>query len=553
MTTHDTDFSGGPPGDVRIPYMHETDTATHGEDYRDYENRPPSIYRLIHVLSGYRITIALGILAVMIGYGLLAAIQVLRAPSQRMLTLPFRLSFQGADLGLYPNGLKFSGGDIVATPIVTTAYNRNRLDRFVSLRSFTQSLVVLEENAALERLTAEYRARLADARLNPVDRERLTAEYQQKSASLDKTEWSLVLTMPEGSGGIPTTVGNKVMHDILSLWAEDTAVMRRALQYRVPMITANIFAEDPLQDELVISIVWLRARINDVIFNIRRMGTLPGAELARTERSNVSLAELELLLSEMLRMEVEPLIARAIQAGTMRNPSATLSTLLAQREFDLRQLQQATRRTEILRAALNDYASDQPPQRTAEDSESPTKGIPAGKGSDVIPQLDQTFLDRLVQMATDSTDREYRRRAADEIRNASLDTLPLYAAVAFDEQLIALAKSSPGSRTDPQTQAALQSRFDSARKRTLQAVSDINELHRLLSRNLQPSAQLYTVTGPVSSTTERTMSLSRIALGGLITFLVAIPLLCAAALLHARFVREEEEEHDRELAAHAET
>lgn len=535
--------------------MHDHETAAGApEEYRDIPAEPPSIYRILRVLGAYRTAIGLGLLAVMIAYAIVAPVLLLRAPSQRIVTLPFRLEFAGAGEGRYPNGLKFSAGDIVAGPIATAAYERNGLNRFISLPRFMGSLVVLETNEALERLRADYRSRLADPRLSLVDRERLATEFEQKMASLNKDEWSLSLVVPDKNATIPPTVANKVLHDVLTLWAEDTARTRKALQYQVPTLTSNIFAPQGTHNELVLSLTTLRSRVGDVMGNINEISKLPGAALVRSRRSNHSLAEIELLLSDLLRTEVEPLIARALDAGTMHDRAATVAMLEAQLEYDARRLAYASRRAEILRSALNDYIGESSTGRMR--AEGTVEGTPANQrpmpgtssGDTLMPQLSASFLDRLVEMANNNADREYRQHTVDQIREAWLTTLPLQSMVTFDEQVIAQARRA-GTGGGAAVEATLRAQYDAARRQAIAAVNDVNEIYLLLSRNLQPSTQLFSATGPTTSRIERTLSVFRIALGGLITFFVAIPVLCVAALIHNWFVREEEEEENQRILA----
>lgn len=533
--------------------MYESDIGPERPDtYRDSADVTPSIYRIVRILAEYRAFLGLGLLAVAGGYILVAAVLLLRAPSQRVVALPFRLEFSGASEGTYPNGLKFSSGDIVAAPIVTAVYQRNRLDRFLSPGAFTRSLVVIESNQALEQLTADYRSRLADPRLSPVDRERLTAEFRQKSASLSKGDWALTLVVPDKSGTIPDVVAKKVLQDVLTLWAEDTAIKRKALQFRVPTLTANVFREDASSEELVISLMRLRSRVLDVTENIARLSSLPGAELMRTQKSNMSLAEIDLLLGDLLRVDVEPLIARAIRSGTIQNPAATLGVLEAQREYDKRQLALATQRAEILRMALTDYISEgraTAPEGRARVERSWAEKQPAQATDAVITQIDDSFLDRLVRMANESTDRQYRQAIVNEIRAAALATLPLQNSVSFDDQIIELARSARlGAGVNEETAAALRTDYAAVRRRAIEAVTEVNEIYRLLSRNLEPTTQLFTVTAPPNARIERTLSTKRLALGGLIAFLIAIPVLAVGALIHHRFVREKEEAHEREDA-----
>ena len=84
-----------------------------------------SVSHLIHTLRKYFPVIFLGMVAVMVGYVIVAAAAYLLAPSQRVTTQTFRLDFKGADRGEYPNGTKFSSIEIVSPPIVLKVYQRN--------------------------------------------------------------------------------------------------------------------------------------------------------------------------------------------------------------------------------------------------------------------------------------------------------------------------------------------------------------------------------------------------------------------------------------------
>lgn len=533
--------------------MHDYELAgSAAEDYRDNQAEPPSIYRIVRVLSAYRTAIGLGLLAVIVAYIIVAALLLLRAPSQRVVSLPFRLEFSGAGLGRYPNGLKFSGGDIVAGPIAMAAYQRNGLDRFLTLQNFMSSLVVLESNVALEKLTAEYRARLSDARLGPVDRERIHAEFEQKMASLNKADWSLSLVLPDKNGTIPPTVADKVLHDVLVLWADDTARTRKAMNYQVPTFTAHIFGPEVQQEELVIALTTLRSRILDVMGNVQAIEKLPGSALVRSRRTNRSLAEIELDLSDLLRTEVEPLITRAFASGTVRDRAATMGTLEAQREYDARRLAYATRRAEILRAVLNDYVAEQsaasrPGPFRVEGAGTEPSGTPQS-GDLVVPQLSDSFLNRLVMLASNDADRDYRQKAVDQIREASLATLPLQTTVTFDEQVIEQARRA-GTNGGGAAEATFRAQYHAARREAIGAVNDVNEIFTLLSRNLLPTTQLYAVTGPAMSRIERTLSIFRIALGGLLAFFLAIPVFCVAAFVHNSMLRAQAEDERQHASA----
>ena len=62
--------------------------------------------------------------------------------------LPFRPSFQGAQVGRYPNGLPFGSTDIVTGPVIEDVWNRNTIGDFCSIDAFRSRFFVEEHSMA---------------------------------------------------------------------------------------------------------------------------------------------------------------------------------------------------------------------------------------------------------------------------------------------------------------------------------------------------------------------------------------------------------------------
>lgn len=150
------------PGQTLSPSEHDP--------YEMHEGEGLSLSHLVHTLQKYAGIIVLSLLSVVLLSGIVASVVYLRSPSQQFTSLPFRLEFQGANRGQYPNGTKFSTTEITATPILLKVYKENDLARFVNFERFSRAIFVLESSQAYEVLVLEYQARLSDAKLSPVDR-----------------------------------------------------------------------------------------------------------------------------------------------------------------------------------------------------------------------------------------------------------------------------------------------------------------------------------------------------------------------------------------------
>lgn len=508
----------------------------HLQSGEDTNGEPISLSHLAHVFRRYAGVIVVSLAAVSLAYLIVVASALLMAARQRSTTLQFRLEFKGADRGEYPNGLKFSVADITATPVLLDVFNGNELIRFTTFDQFSRSLYVLESNRDLERLSTEYQAKLADPRLTPVDRERIERDFESKRAAISKSDYALQFTTTPAVEKIPGVLVPKILDDTLRTWARRAAIEKKVLDYRVPALTSNILSDVRVENgQYLVPLLLLRRRVDDVIKNVGKMYDIPGAELVRTKKEQKSLEEIHLTLDELIRFRLEPLIARARIGGLLGSSSDALRVLRAQLSYDERALAAARGRETALRNALSTYESTQRPQTMIATS-TPPSSPDAPSRETLMPQISDTFLERIVDLANRNADRDYRQKLTEEIKEASLSAVPLEAAVKYDRELIESfaspsAATTPGLEIDGPWKALLADVHD--------AIRQVNEIYLTASRQLYPETELYRVLGPPVTRTQRSISPSKLALGGLITFLIAIPLLIVTVLLHNR-VREEE-------------
>lgn len=516
------------------------------DPHADAAETPISISRLFHTFQAYLPIILLSLTAVAIGYSILAIGLYLLAPAKRITTIAFRLDFEGIERGEFPNGVKFSPPEIISTPILLKVYNANELKRFTSFPQFTRSIFVLESNAAYEALAAEYQARLSDTRLTSVDRERIQREYEQKRDSLSKHQYSLSYLRPE-EGDIPETVVRKVLGDILQTWALIAVNEKRVLSYRVPVLSPStlepigIEKQDPL-----LAVHVLRTKTTRVFEQLRIMNDLPGADLVRT-KTGLSIADISLRLEEVMRFRLEPLLPQV----SSTQPAAAERFLQVQLAYDQRQLQAQQQRSAAIHDALSLYTQSKRLTGDGETSSQPTGRPPATPdkpaGSEtVMPQMNDTFLDRLVALTSSHGDMVYRQRQADSYRQSVAQQVPLQLAVAYDEQLLNELRRPAGT-----TPADVLQQIDETRTEVRQLVVAMNEIYTLASSNLHPSTQLYALAETPRARVERSQSMARLALGGVLVLLVAFPIILGLALLHNR-MRQEEQDEEYEAAADAE-
>jgi len=505
-----------------------------------------SVGHFFHVLRAYSPVIKLTMAAVLIGYIIVAMTIYLIAPARRVTSLPFRLEFDGADRGEYPNGAKFSSAELISTPVLRAAFTQNRLERFTTFADFSSSVVVLESNLAREALSRDYQARLSDPKLTSVDRERIQREYEMKLTSLSKSEYAIHYLDERRGVVIPPIVVEKVLHDILKEWANLASREQHVLEYRVAVISPEIVAATPVeQSNPIIGTEVLRARIQRVIKNIDQLRDLPSAELIRSSKGELSLVDVEIRLDDIVRFRLEPLIHN-LALARLDDRVRTVQFLETQLENDERQLEALKRVAEAARNAMGMYMNGQS-EPSAESVLTPQPRQSAAGSETVMPQLSDSFIERLIQLTSSSTDHEFRQKLAERYREAAVAVAPLERATAYDRSVLELMRRAGADGTITRDEADKQ--IGTTRMEVRQLVDVVHEIYQKISANLNPSTELMRVTAEPSRYTERSIEAKKLALIGVLIWLAALPIVIMTCLLHHR-VREEEEVEEQLAEGH---
>lgn len=511
---------------------------------------PISLLHLVKTIRAYLPVIGISMAVVAVGYAVCAMFLYVLSPAQRVIMQPFRLEFRGATRGELPNGVRFSPIEIISAPVLLRVFQADNLARFTTFRSFSRSVFILESNPAYEKLVNEYQARLSDPKLSPLDRDRMQNEFETKRESISKNDFTLSYAPVDDGAQIPPTMVKKVLVDILSTWASFAINERHALDYRVAVLSPSILDEqNAAGGNPIIRIQILRSKIYRVIENIELISSLPAAELAKT-KDGMSLAEIRMRLEDIVRFRLEPLVGVARASGVVGDPTLTIHFLQTQLAFDQRRLQAAQTHKNGLRDALLIYSTETPSDAAVASGTMGTNGEqPRSEGEMVMPQLSDTFIDRILLLSKQATDAEYRQNLIDDYRRTMDGLVPLEQAVAYQQQLIEQVRRDDltGLAVNEKT---VQSEITASTEEARAFIVKLNEVYQSVSRNLHPSTQFFSVVGPPSSSVERSRTLGKLALYGVIVLLIALPVIVLICLVHNRI--REEAQAERMVSAVAE-
>ena len=504
---------------------------------------------LLKTLWSYRQVASLAVAGVMGIFVVAMLAAYVSQAVERLGTLEFRLIFEGASQGQYPNGIPFSSAEITSTPVLTEVFETNDLERYGSYEDFKNSVFVLQSNPELELLSYEYQAKLAASGLSPVDRASIEEEFQTRRDSLTDPPFSLNLREGAGVGEMPPSLVSKVLDDTLATWARQAGERKGALRYNIPVFSKNILRRDLIEGEdYITGIDILRAQVRRIIANIDQIATLPGAAVIRLDDGRTSLAEIRVNLEDILRFQIQPLVGMIRMTGLSRDPES-LGRYIDDQLFQISlERGEAEKRVAAIQESLRAYML----QRGAVPEPGAGGAIPraAPGGEAMMPQLGESFLDRLVEMSTMNSDIGYRQQLTDRIIQESVAVAALEREQAYYEDLSRSVADlgQRSGRADRESElVSVEARFEGAIDQVVAAVDQVNALYDELStHNLNPTTLLYTVTAPFTMRTERALSLRTAVLYGALVFMLSLFVVPLGCLVHSYFPREVVAHRERE-------
>ncbi|MBI2219690.1 MAG: hypothetical protein HYU53_00585 [Acidobacteria bacterium] len=487
-------------------------------------NDEPLLGPLLLTLWSYRRAMFIAFIAVIVGYlGVMLLVYAI-VPNERLASLSFRLTFEGAERDQFPNGTKFSSAEIVATPVLSEVFRKNELERYGKFGDFKDAMFVLQSNPDLDLLSYEYQAKLADPKLSAVDRSRIEEEFRKKRESLKSAFFSLNYRTRDRVLKIPVSMLNKILQDTLSTWAQQAAERKGATRYNIAVISKNALKKDFLSaEDYVVAVDVLRSMIERALKSVDEMSKIPGAETVRFGEDQVALADVGANLEDLVRFKVEPLIAVIRTNGLSRNV-ARADVYFSDRLLEVQLAREQVRqRVGSLQEALRAY------QQAGSSGSMAISG--EGRTGGVTPQLSESFIDRLVQLSTQANDVKYRQDLTDRIIDdgvllADLNRKAEY----YDSMRKAFASGHP--LTNPAMAAEVTRRTNELYSAISHSIDDVQAVYKLIAQqNLNPDTVLYSITSPfvvrtTSSLTVRTGFLYFVLT--LFAGMIAIPLACLA-------------------------
>ncbi len=510
-----------------------------------YDDESMSLWPIAMKVWGFRRVIGMAFGGALGVFLLGLALVYVWYPNQKTATVGFRLLFDGADKGQYPNGTPFGPSDISSTPILEEVYKANNLDQYGKFENFKSAMFVRQANRRLELLEEEFRAKLTDTKLTPVDRQRIESDFEARSKGLASADFELIFMRTERFREMPTALAQKTLSDVLTTYAKDADLKKGALKYRVSIPTKNMVQQDLLEEEdYIVSLDMLRSIVQKVQVAGTALQAIPGADVVRVGPTRLALTDIQSNLEDLLRFRISPMIGFVRAIGVTKNAPLTIQYLRNQLFTINLDREAANSQVKVFADSLRSYVT-QRPGVSAESAGSATR--PSGSGGmgntpALIPQLGDSFFDRLIELGTKGDDTLYRQTMVNKSTDVGMRLVDFERERTYYEDLISVFEGA-SKRSDPalkkQFLEVFQARYPRALKDLLAAIDNVNLFYDTLSQqNLNPTTLLVEITASPSVNTESSLAGNRVLVAAAVYFVVVGVCVLIGIFVFAR-VREE--------------
>lgn len=465
--------------------MNETHTAPEG-DYRADDEI--DLRELVRALWETRMVVAIALL----GFAGLFWLAVIALGARDGITYTWEtrvhFTFSGAEEGEYPSdedgenaeGTPFSSGDLLSPAVIRRVYEQNDLESTgLSRAEFSDALSVAAYAPTREFIVQRYRSQLERDRLSAAEISEIEQEFADALERASRGQARLTLTLRDGiapTGAVLSDeMARKVLLDIPRVWArymtEEAGVFASDISlYSVDAVEGEIFG---LVDELVSTDV-LKSKFGLLLSNVDALETLTNAGAVRDPETGLSLSDIRAQADWLEDFVLEDIRATALGLGVSSNPQVTLRFFRSRIEELMRRKSLLESRADRVEQALQAYLAGQ--SRAGQGARS-SPGAPLLpdelRGGTTIPQFGSDFLDRLVELGSDSGDVQFRQDLTRERLDYTLEAAELQAEIDRLTQLVQLIDSDNG---DSLADDGLQELMDSVRQRLDQVTTRLRDL-----------------------------------------------------------------------------
>lgn len=328
----------------------------------------------------------------------------------------YDLNFEGLSKGEFPNGSAFQMSDITSNAVLNRVYEQNNLQKYdLQLDEFRRAVSITPYAPNAEFIRAKYRERLAAKGLSAADAANLETEMARELDAARSSSILISLTLPEQQA-LPNNIAEKVLLDISSVWADrainEIGVLKPAISVYSDRIFNNVRFENL---DYLLGINLVLESIDLVRKNIADLQKQPNANTLVDDVSGFTLADLDKAIRDIAEYDIRQIIDPIDELGITRNEDVVrlhYTRMLSELERDKAMWLE---RSESIRTVLKSYS---------ENARGENEVSGSGAQNNMVPQLGDAFLDRLLEVSRQGSDLEFRQKLTLEmleLENKAID------------------------------------------------------------------------------------------------------------------------------------
>ncbi|WP_374287284.1 hypothetical protein [Pseudomonas fluvialis] len=362
-----------------------------------------------------RVYVAKAVLVVLALFVLYIGVSYLLSEKTVRYSQVFDLTFEGLRKGEFPNGSPFMISDITSPTVLNRVYRQNNLEAHdLKIDDFRRSVTIQPYAPDYALIRSKYEERLADKKLTPTDIAELQKQMANELAAAQSGSVIITLVLPE-QRSLSKDLAQKILLDIPSSWADRAINEQGVLKPNVPVYSERIFNKERFENlDYLLGMDLILNSIKLVRSNIASLKEQPNASTLVDDESGFTLVDLDKAIQDVADYDIRQIIDPIKELGIARNPQV-VKLYYTRRLADLQQEQKLWKdRAEVIRRVLAGYSSDKGSSPTAVSSNQ----------NNMVPQLGDAFLDRLLEVSRQGSDLEFRQKLTQEVlkyENQSID------------------------------------------------------------------------------------------------------------------------------------
>lgn len=360
------------------------------------------------LLATWRIPLFATLVLLVLAVTLLVALRAILPPTRAFVS-QLQFTFPSAESGRYPNNAPFSINELLDPAILEVVYDQLDLGKYdVDRNKFYVAFSIRPFAPAEAEISERFRQQLGDRRLSSIDRERIETQLRTQLAQASRGAAELIF-LPPRKPPIPVAVGRAIVHKVPVVWSQLAIEKKGVLRIPGFSAAANVMAPDSVDRQplplAILGLLEASERLDDRLTELLKT---PGVLSVRDSVSGKSIRDLDRDMRDLQLFHTNSLRAQLVQYR-FDDGGPALQQVVERRvnDIDVRAAG-VTKQAEAVGDSIAQFVQataglrGRPAERKASDSG-------ASPGGAAIPQVGESFIDRIIDLTRKDRDAEQDR------------------------------------------------------------------------------------------------------------------------------------------------